>query len=188
MIEASSISQLNINALNTRTGETDVLPIRPMPGDRYCVSAGAMIALIQQTGDPDSTILEFCLPTSNAEPAHSDTEPIKIADGRIVVDPDWHEAIVDGKRTYMPSVQLGLLAYLGHPARIGRVHSRHVLFRDVWTHRSPEEHASSVKTVRVGIYNLRQLLGPELGDPHRGAIRTVHRSGYHAVASLNPTK
>jgi DNA-binding response OmpR family regulator len=171
---------LNVNALVAGTNEViESLHIMPEDG-RYIVAAEAFAQLLRKTGGPKDVAFEFGLPETTPPPI----DPYKIADGRVRVDDRNHTVYVDDEPVDMPFLGYSLLAYLAHPKRVNVAQSKQQLLTNVWQYPKGKVPASAMTTVRVHLMRVRQALGPELGDPEYGAIRTVRTVGYYAVSKF----
>jgi DNA-binding response OmpR family regulator len=148
---------------------------------RYLVAAEAFAQLLRKTGGPANVAFEFGLPETTPPPVG----PFTIADDRVIVDHRNHTVYVDETPADMTTKEYGLLAYLAHPTRVDVVQSRDQILTNVWEY--PKDalyYHSNTSTVRGCMKRVRDILGPELGDPEYGALRTVFKVGYHAVSRL----
>ena len=91
------------------------------------------------------------------------------ADGRLTVDFDAKQVMVDGMPVKLTSLEFKLLAYLIHHA--GRVISKQELFERVW-----EDKFTGDGTLNVHIRKLREAIEREPGNPKY--ILTVWGDGY----------
>lgn len=103
----------------------------------------------------------------------------RIADDRVEVRPSEGLVVADGAvLEEIRGAKLEVLSLLAsHP---DSTVTNTMLYQHLWGSR--EEVTSN--TVRVHVSNLRQILGPELGDADMGAIITRRGVGYRAVSSL----
>ena len=90
--------------------------------------------------------------------------------GAIVVDPDRHLVLLDGREVALTAKEFLLLAYLLEHR--GRVLSRDILLEQVWGYR----YTGGTRTVDVHVRRLREKL-PPLTD----ALVTVKQFGYKLV-------
>ena len=91
------------------------------------------------------------------------------ADGRLTVDFNAKQVMVDGTPVKLTSLEFKLLAYLIHHA--GRVISKQELFEKVW-----EDKFTGDGTLNVHIRKLREAIEREPGNPEY--ILTVWGDGY----------
>ncbi len=101
-----------------------------------------------------------------------------IADDRIEIDPEQQLIICDGEPRSAPPRLFKILTQLASSPN--RVMSIFTLSMGVWGDHSP----STDSSIRVGISEIRKILGPELGDKKSGAIRTRQHIGYYAAKTL----
>jgi DNA-binding response OmpR family regulator len=94
----------------------------------------------------------------------------KIGLGRIVVDPDSRDAVVDGEHVGLTPKEFEMLEFLGR--RRGRAVSRDEILENLWEDESPD----SDKIVAVYIRRLRKKLEEDPDEPKH--ILTVRGYGY----------
>ena len=99
-------------------------------------------------------------------------EEERLAVGPIVIDPERHEASVDGKRINLTSLEFKLLRTLMQ--RRGRVQARDRLLNDVWGY----ERIIDTRTVDTHVRRLRKKLGKAAN-----VIESVRGFGYRLRAS-----
>ncbi|HSX29278.1 MAG TPA: hypothetical protein VLE73_01830 [Candidatus Saccharimonadales bacterium] len=107
------------------------------------------------------------------------TKVLSIADNRVRIIPARWELLVDNQSMYAPPRDLDVLQFLA--ARPDKPHTAESII-DAF------EIDSGTYYIRVIINRVRNKLGPELGSPDYGAVRTVarrSRAGYMAVSSLH---
>ena len=90
--------------------------------------------------------------------------------GAIIVDPDRHTVLLDGRDVALTAKEFLLLAYLLQHR--GRVLSRDILLEQVWGYR----YTGGTRTVDVHVRRLREKL-----PPLTGALVTVKQFGYKLV-------
>jgi len=94
----------------------------------------------------------------------------KIGVGRIVIDPDSRDALIDGKGVGLTPKEFEMLEFLAR--RRGRAVSRDEILDNLWEDESPD----SDKIVAVYIRRLRKKLEVDPDDPEH--ILTVRGFGY----------
>jgi two-component system response regulator RegX3 len=102
-------------------------------------------------------------------------EPVLSLDhGRLCLDPDRHQAIVDGRRVELTPSEFKLLLTLARTP--GRVFSRFELINRVQGH----DYDGYERTIDAHVKNLRRKVEP---DPHAPRwLQTVHGVGYRLAA------
>lgn len=90
--------------------------------------------------------------------------------GGLVIDPDRHEATIDGKALTLTRKEFELLLYLTHQK--GKVLSRDLLLSEVWDY----DFAGDTRIVDVHISRLREKIEPNTKKPIY--ITTIRGLGY----------
>ena len=122
-------------------------------------SAGAMAAAAAVSVPATATVA-----TDRPEPG-----PMEF--GRLTIDTDAREVVVDARVVELTKLEFDLLAHMAAAPR--RVYSRGQLLSDVW-HSSPEW--QTLKTVTEHVRRLRQKIEPRPAEPRW--IQTVLGAGY----------
>jgi two-component system response regulator RegX3 len=104
-----------------------------------------------------------------------ESEPVVSFDhGRLCLDPDRHQAVVDGRRVELTPSEFKLLLTLARTP--GRVFSRFELINRVQGH----DYDGYERTIDAHVKNLRRKVEP---DPHAPRwLQTVHGVGYRLAA------
>ena len=93
-------------------------------------------------------------------------------DGRLIIDRDRHETLVQGRKVDLTSTEFRILRLLA--SRPGRVFTRDQILDYLWGH----EKVVVDRTVDVHIRNLREKLGPLAAD----LIKNIRGAGYKLEA------
>ena len=93
-------------------------------------------------------------------------------DGRLIIDRDRHETLVQGRKVDLTSTEFRILRLLA--SRPGRVFTRDQILDYLWGH----EKVVVDRTVDVHIRNLREKLGPRAAD----LIKNIRGAGYKLEA------
>jgi two-component system, OmpR family, response regulator RegX3 len=159
-------SEVPIVMLTARSSEDDRINGLDIGADDYLVKpfsprelVARVRALLRRTGG-----------------AGAATEAVLTFDsGRLCLDPDRHQAIVEGRRVELTPSEFKLLLALGRTP--GRVFSRFELINRVQGH----DYEGYERTIDAHVKNLRRKIEPDAGRPHW--LQTVHGVGYRLAAT-----
>ncbi len=98
----------------------------------------------------------------------------RIEAGAVVIDPERHEATIEGRSLHLPLKEFELLSLLA--GNVGRVLTREILIDRVWG----MDYVGDTKTLDVHIKRLRTKVEPDPTVPTR--IVTVRGLGYKFMA------
>jgi len=143
--------------LTARAEETDRIQGLESGADDYICKPFSVKELILR--------VKSILRRSSESSAPSGAKPLHI--GRIVLDPERHEATVSGSPLNLTATEFKLLHLLME--RQGRVQTREHLLINVWNYETEIE----TRTVDTHMRRLREKLGPEAGW-----IETIRGVGY----------
>ena len=153
--ELRETTDIPILFISARTSDDDKIIALNIGGDDYIqkpYSLGVLLAKVK-------VVLK----------RYGGKEALVYADGRLTVDFNAKQVMVDGTPVKLTSLEFKLLAYLIHHA--GRVISKQELFEKVW-----EDKFTGDGTLNVHIRKLREAIEREPGNPEY--ILTVWGDGY----------
>jgi DNA-binding response OmpR family regulator len=152
MLTAKSTEDDRVSGLDLGADDYLVKPFSP----RELVAR--VRALLRRTGGRSAA----------AEPA------LSFDDGRLRIDPDRHQAQVDGRGVELTPSEFKLLLTLARTP--GRVFSRFELINHVQGH----DYEGYERTIDAHVKNLRRKVEPDPGHPRW--VQTVHGVGYRLAA------
>jgi two-component system KDP operon response regulator KdpE len=162
-----AITSVPVVVVTARDDEAEIIRVLDAGADDYVIKPfGA--------GQIDARIRAVLRRTANAGPGAA--SPLEV--GGLWLDPDAHEATLDGAPLDLSRREFDLLHYLAQHA--GQVVARRDLLTHVW--RLP--YGGADKTVDVHVSWLRRKLGENAQEPRY--LHTVRRAGIRLAAPPEP--
>ncbi len=156
--ELRETTEIPILFISARTSDDDQIIALSIGGDDYIQKPYSLSVLLAKV----KAVLK----------RYGTKETAKYADGRLTVDFNARQALVDGTPVKLTSLEFRLLAYLIQNA--GRTISKQELFEKVW-----EDKFTGDGTLNVHIRKIREAIEEEPGNPQY--ILTVWGDGYRFV-------
>lgn len=159
-------TQIPILFISARSSDDDKIMALHIGGDDYIqkpYSLGVLLAKVQAV-----------LKRYGRQEASSDREKKRYRCGRLEIDFDARQALVEGKPVKLTSMEFRLLSYLVQNEN--RVVTKQELFEKVW-----EDRFTGDGTLNVHIRRLREAVERNPGDPEH--ILTVWGDGYRFCAA-----
>ncbi len=153
--ELRETTQIPILFISARTSDDDQIIALSIGGDDYIQKPYSLSVLLAKV----KAVLK----------RYGTREAAKYEDGRLTVDFDARQVLVDGTPVKLTSLEFRLLAYLMQNA--GRMISKQELFEKVW-----EDKFTGDGTLNVHIRKIREAIEKEPGNPQY--ILTVWGDGY----------
>ncbi len=156
--ELREATQIPILFISARTSDDDQIIALSIGGDDYIQKPYSLSVLLAKV----KAVLK----------RYGGKETTKYSDGRLTVDFDARQVLVDGVSVKLTSLEFKLLAYLIQNA--GRMISKQELFEKVW-----EDKFTGDGTLNVHIRKIREAIEEEPGNPRY--ILTAWGDGYRFV-------
>ncbi len=156
--ELREATQIPILFISARTSDDDQIIALSIGGDDYIQKPYSLSVLLAKV----KAVLK----------RYGGKETTKYSDGRLTVDFDARQVLVDGVSVKLTSLEFKLLAYLIQNA--GRMISKQELFEKVW-----EDKFTGDGTLNVHIRKIREAIEEEPGNPRY--VLTAWGDGYRFV-------
>ena len=156
--ELRETTQIPILFISARTSDDDQIIALSIGGDDYIQKPYSLSVLLAKV----KAVLK----------RYGAKETAKYTDGRLTVDFDARQVLVDGTSVKLTSLEFRLLSYLMQNP--GRMISKQELFEKVW-----EDKFTGDGTLNVHIRKIREAIEVEPGNPQY--ILTVWGDGYRFV-------
>ncbi len=156
--ELRETTQIPILFISARTSDDDQIIALSIGGDDYIQKPYSLSVLLAKV----KAVLK----------RYGGKETTKYSDGRLTVDFDARQVLVDGISVKLTSLEFKLLAYLIQNA--GRMISKQELFEKVW-----EDKFTGDGTLNVHIRKIREAIEEEPGNPRY--VLTAWGDGYRFV-------